>query len=162
MTGKTIQKKKIKKGRPTVFTSEVVTKIIAGFHNGFNDTEVCLYAQISRNAFYEELKRNKAFSDKITYAKGHPNMKAKELVITNINEGDVATAKWWLERKAKSEFSLRIEQTGKDGGSIANTVDIFGNALDIKEEEENDGDDKESDKKDEDIQPEATGTPQVS
>lgn len=28
------------------------------------------------------------------------------------------TSKWWAERKMKDEFSLRQEQTGKDGGAI--------------------------------------------
>ena len=44
--------------------------------------------------------------------------RAENVVITAINEGDVGTAKWWLERKRKEKFSQRVENTGRDGGAI--------------------------------------------
>ncbi len=47
-----------------------------------------------------------------------PQQKADQLINKALNEGDVSTAKWYAERKAKDEFSLRNEITGEDGEAI--------------------------------------------
>lgn len=39
-------------------------------------------------------------------------------IIEAINEGDIATAKWWIARKRKDEFSERAEVTGAGGGPV--------------------------------------------
>lgn len=137
MTGKNTQNKNNKGGRPTDKTADTVTKLIAAFHNGFNDTEACYYAQIARKTYYDWLNKDEEFSNKITYAKMHPNIKAKELVISNINEGDVKSAKWWLERRAKDEFSTKQEHKFDPGAPMIQ-IDIFGEAIKKKEQEEND------------------------
>lgn len=116
-------------GRPTKKDIETVKKLIAGFNNGFNDTEACSYSGISRETFYKWIKNDREFSDIITNAKAYPNKKAKEVILEGMAAGNTADAKWWLERKdpdfkAKGELKLDgeipvalVRFIGKDGNS---------------------------------------------
>lgn len=97
------------RGRPTKLGPKVVTKLVAAFHKGYNDDEACFYAVISRNSYYRWYREDADFRYKIDQAKLQPNLHAKELVIDAIEGGDIASARWWLERKAKSEFGTRSE-----------------------------------------------------
>jgi len=38
-------------------------------------------------------------------AQSYATAKARKVLIKAIEEGDISTAKWWLERKARDEFS---------------------------------------------------------
>lgn len=96
-----------KRGRPTKMTPEVVTKLMAAFNMGYNDTEAVLYAGISRKTLYDWLCEKPDFRYKINLAKAQPTIKAKQVLITAINAGDVNAAKWWLERKASNEFNTK-------------------------------------------------------
>ncbi len=96
-------------GRPTKLVPSTVTKLTAAFNKGFTDEEACFYSGVSRNSFYRWYREDTDFRDKIDQAKLQPNLHAKELVIDAIEGGDVNSAKWWLERKAKAEFGIRSE-----------------------------------------------------
>jgi hypothetical protein len=41
-------------------------------------------------------------------------LKAKQNIISGINSGDKTDSKWWLERKAKDEFSTKQETEHKN------------------------------------------------
>lgn len=86
-------------GRPSKLNVTVVSLLIAAFNNGFNITEACIYAGISRDTYYDWLKNQTGFSDKMTEAQNAVNRKAKEVITQSINAGDAAASKWWLERK---------------------------------------------------------------
>lgn len=105
-------------GRPTKKDAEVVGKLIAGFNNGFNDSEACSYAGIARDTFYSWRKNDKQFSDKIAVAQEYPNKKAKEVVLDGINAGNSSDAKWWLERRDK-EFKAKGELEHKGEVPVA-------------------------------------------
>lgn len=98
---------KSKRGRPSKFTPEVVTKLLAAFRMAFNDTEAALYAGISRKTFYDYINEHPDFRNKVRRAKIEPNIKAKEVVVNAINSGDLRASQWWLERKAANEFSTK-------------------------------------------------------
>jgi hypothetical protein len=104
------KKRASKTGRPTKLTPEVVTKLVAAFNMGYNDTEAASYAGISRKVYYDWLCRNPDFRYKINRAKLEPTIKAKEVLINAINSGNLNAAKWWLERKAASEFSTTPDE----------------------------------------------------
>lgn len=94
-----------KVGRPTVITDEVVGKLTSIFKLGVTDVTACRYAKISRDAFYDHLKSDLEFSDKIEESKEFARIAAGQVVIDAIVENkDVATAKWWLEKKYPDEF----------------------------------------------------------
>lgn len=107
--------------RPSKMNPDIVGKLVAAFARGYNDTEACDYAGINRDTYYEWLKKDSEFADKITSSKMRPNMKAKEVVLDAIENGDVKSSQWWLDRKARDEFATRQEMTGQDGEKLFDT-----------------------------------------
>lgn len=80
---------------------------------GYNDTEACFYAGISRNTYYQWLNDQAEFRDKIEHAKSGLNMKAKGVVVDALSKGDLGTAKWWLEHRAQKEFGKAKDEGGE-------------------------------------------------
>lgn len=104
---KTIKKTKSKRGRlegrPGLLDNpELVEKLKYGFSIGCNITEACIFAEVSRDAFYAALKKDPEFSDKIEKLKLNAVIKAKKTVYDDL--GNPQTARWYLEKKASHEF----------------------------------------------------------
>lgn len=95
--------------RPKKFTDEVVGKLEYAFMKGFNITEACNYAEISRDTYYEYLKKNQDFSDKMERAQTNLQRRAKINLAEAIENGDLGESKYYLERKCKDEFSSKQE-----------------------------------------------------
>jgi hypothetical protein len=110
-----------KVGRPTVMTPEVLAKLKQAFLYGSNDKEAYHYAEISHETFYNYIEKHPEFREQITSWQDEPILKARKKIVDDI-ETDTNTAKWYLERKVKSEFSLRQELTGKDGESLPTPI----------------------------------------
>jgi hypothetical protein len=98
---------KNKGGRPTKFTKETVTKLEQAFAIGATVELACSYAEVSRNRFYEYLKDNPTFSDRIEDLRNKPILKAMDTVAKSLTNTE--DAQWYLERKMKKEFSTRSE-----------------------------------------------------
>lgn len=94
-------------GRPTVMTEDVVKKLEYAFMRGLSDTEACLFADISRATLYNYCNDNPEFLDRKEELKKHPTAKAKLNITEAIENGDEDMSKWWLERRAKDEFSTK-------------------------------------------------------
>jgi len=112
------KKKKNLGGRPTLFTPQLINKLEECFAKGYNDYEAYNFVGVSHQAFYNYCNKNPKFVERITWLKNNPLLLAKEAVYEKIVEKDILTAKWYLERKAKEEFSTRVESTGKDGKEL--------------------------------------------
>lgn len=95
-------------GAPTKYTPLVVNKLEAAFNNGFNISEACQYAGISRETYYNWLDIQDGFSDKMAQAQSAPNRKAKEVVITAINDGDANLAFRYLQAR-DPDFKPKFE-----------------------------------------------------
>lgn len=106
------------RGRPSVLTSEVVGKLVEAFENGMTVSGACGYAGISTDPYYDRMKKDRKFADKMNVAQAQLGFRAREVVAEKIKAGDEKTAMWWLERRASDEFSTRKEVTGKNGGPI--------------------------------------------
>jgi hypothetical protein len=104
--------------RKTVITEEVISKLLEAFSMGYKVNHACLYAEICKQTFYNYCNKTEGFLEHCHELRQHPSIKAIALINKAINEGDVNSAKWWLERKCKEEFSLRQEITGEDGEAI--------------------------------------------
>jgi len=107
-----------KTGRPTKETPTVVTKLVAAFSMGYNDTEACFYAGISRNTYYQWLNDQLEFRDKIEQAKCSLNIKAKGVVVDSLSKGDLNTAKWWLKHRAQKEFGKNAVDEDEQGEDL--------------------------------------------
>lgn len=97
--------KKSKAGRPSKYEAAKVSKLEAAFHNSFTVEQACLYAGIGKKTFFNWLEKKPGFLHRMTKAREHPNLRAKEVVINSINNGNSTDAKWWLERKQRDEFA---------------------------------------------------------
>jgi predicted DNA-binding transcriptional regulator AlpA len=106
-------------GRPPVIDEFVVSKLETGFAKGFNISEACLFAGISRTTYYEYIKENPEFANKVEHLQDNVKMHAKSNIEEAIREKkDIDTSKWFLERKSRAEFSTKQELEHSGGLSI--------------------------------------------
>lgn len=98
-----------KVGRPTVMTDDVLQKLEYAFIHGLTDLEACLYADIGTTTLYNYCEENPQFRERKEELKQHPTAKARLNVTEAIENGNEDLSKWWLERKAKNEFSTKQE-----------------------------------------------------
>lgn len=105
-------------GRPTIFTDANVQKLKTVLQMGATIEEACRNAGIARQTFYYWKERFPYFSDMVEEWMDNPILAAKAVVYKAINDKDTSTAKWYLERKKKDEFSIRTEVTGADGSDL--------------------------------------------
>lgn len=106
--------------RPTVVTPEVVAKLEQAFAIDATVAEACSYADISRDSFYDYLKREPAFSDRIEELRQRPVLKARQTIVKSLD--NPSRAQWYLGRKAKREFAERTELTGADGKDLPTPI----------------------------------------
>lgn len=98
-------------GRPTVITPAIVQKLEQALMSGFTVETACNLSGIARATYYDHVASDDEFSDKMDRAKAWPTEKARKTVVAAIEAGDLQTSKWWLERKARSEFSASSRDT---------------------------------------------------
>jgi len=93
-------------GRPTKMTEDAVKKLESVFKLAVSDTTACRYADISRITYYDWLKKDEEFSNRMSKAKEYARLAAGNVVMDAIvKDKDVNTAKWWLEKKCPEEFA---------------------------------------------------------
>ena len=97
-------------------TAPTIEQLKVWFSMGFTDIEASLFAGIAPRTLYDYCSKNKAFAELKEILKEQPKINAKANIIASINSKSPMTykqriddSKWWLERRAKSEFSLRQE-----------------------------------------------------
>lgn len=97
-------------------TEEESKKIEAAFMIDATPKEVVLETGLG----YEKVLEWMATGDnhkRMEELRTRPRWEAKKLV-TKASGEDLKTAQWYLERKAKDEFSNRTELTGRDGKDL--------------------------------------------
>ena len=109
---------KKKAGRPTAMTEDVLSKLEYGFSRGLSDREASLYAGIAPCILYRYCEEHPEFRERKELLKEQPKMKAKLILSDKLDEGDDKVAEWYLERKAKDEFSTKTEVSGNLSGSV--------------------------------------------
>ena len=119
-------KKKV--GRPRADTTEVRAKIEEAAAIDASVEEIAFYANISRETFYEIMKRDSEFSDRIKALREKPVMLARKTAIAKLTES-YQNAMDYLKRKRKLEFGDGIDVTSGGekifpiyGGTSINTL----------------------------------------
>lgn len=107
-----------KTGRPTVVDTKVVKVLEDVLKEGATITQACDIAQISRQSFYNYMKSDEEFFYKMSVAREHLKLIALKNIVKKIEEGDVKTSMWYLEKwipydvparsKEGSEFSFGV------------------------------------------------------
>jgi hypothetical protein len=109
-------------GRPTNLTPETISKLEQAWSMGCSDLEACLHAGIGKSALYNYQNAHPNFLERKQILKEKLVLKARSVIANALNNKDENTARWYLERKRKDEFSTRTEQTGKDGASLVQKI----------------------------------------
>lgn len=103
---------KNKRGRPNAVTPKKLALLLHAFDIGSTDEEACASAQISTSTLYNYQTDNPDFLEEKETRKLKPVLLAREIIFNALSSGDVAIAKWYLERKKKDEFaSYLIDST---------------------------------------------------
>jgi hypothetical protein len=110
-------------GRPTVIDELVLQKLEYAFTHGLSDKQACLFADISPATLYNYQNAHPDFVERKEVLKDATTMRAKLNVAGKILEGDLQQSNWWLERKAKDEFSTRTENINANIDATAKLSD---------------------------------------
>ena len=98
-----IRKQKV--GRPSVIDEQALRKLEIFIASGMGISASCHFAGISTSTFYEHKALDKEFADRMSMAEEWALFRARQVVLQSIDNGDVATARWYLSTKARAEFS---------------------------------------------------------
>ncbi len=112
-------------GRPSSATPEKLAVLIAAIEHGFSLIESLQQAALSDDAYRRLIKKSPKFRQEITAAKMKLVMLARSSVARSINEGDMATVRWYLERKCPEEFSMRVVKDKSDNPLPEGTVIVL-------------------------------------
>jgi hypothetical protein len=83
----------------------VLAKLQYAFTIGGSVKEACSLADISTDSFYRYCKRYPDFRNKIEGLQTTPTLLARMTIFKSLQDGNVKTAQWHLERKCPEEFS---------------------------------------------------------
>jgi hypothetical protein len=110
-----------KGGRPTVITQDVVNKLEYAFGIGCSVNEACCHANISKQTYYNYTVKHPELLDRVELLREKMPLKAREVIQAALNDVDYNTAKWYLERKKKDEFSIHstVESTNTTELTVA-------------------------------------------
>lgn len=114
---------KKKLGRPTVMTEETRRKIEEAAAIDASIEEICFYADIHKDTYYEWMKKEPAFSDRIAALRNRPIMKARQTIVKALEDPNHAFK--YLSKKKRLEFgdSLDITSGGEKITSLQEKSD---------------------------------------
>lgn len=86
-------------------TPETIAKLEEAFLMGCPDTEACLWADINPSTLYHYQEKHPEFIQRKEALRKKPTLTARRNITKAVDSGDLDSSKWYLERKAKEEFS---------------------------------------------------------
>lgn len=101
-----------KRGRKSTVTPEKTAIFLWAVENGFTMKEAQQESGISQDAYDRHRAKSAEFRGQIEVAKMKLNMVARGKLASAINNGDMPTVRWYLERKIPEEFR---PQSGDEG-----------------------------------------------
>lgn len=110
--------------KPVKLDNETVKKIEEALAMDCSIGEVCLYANITRQTYYNWVNSFPELKERFDNLRANPVLKARTTVYNNLDDKELALK--YLERKNKKEFSLRTEMTGADGGDLKVNIINYG------------------------------------
>lgn len=113
-----------KVGRPSVMTNAMIGKLEMLFAQGLSDREACLIANINPSTLYDYCNENPDFSERKELLKEKVKIKAKLNVAQAIENEDIDMSKWYLERKAKEEFSAKQIIDADVSGDVSINIEL--------------------------------------
>lgn len=111
-----------KGGRPSTVTPLTVAKLEEAFALDMTVKEACIYADISRDAYYRFVKENEDFRNRFDELKELPVMFMRKVVINDAMSNPEMAFKY-LGVKKKGEFATRIENINTNNNTDIHMVD---------------------------------------
>lgn len=113
-------------GQPTKMTESTLKLLQEAFEWGCPDHEACLHAGISHTTLYNYQEKHPEYVERKKTLKEHPTLKARRILQKELDEGNGNTAKWYLERKNKDEFSPRtdLKHQGDPDNPLKTTIQV--------------------------------------
>ena len=119
------------------------------FVNLATDEQACQKAGIAASTYYKWKEESEEFAILMDKAKNDPKLAAKYNIRVKIDEGDIDTSKWYIERAEKDDYSLRQEMTGAEGKDISKIkvefIDGVKDTIDKRTEEDTEGEQEQED-----------------
>lgn len=121
--------------KPVDMPPRVWTAIVEAWQNGLSDREAAFSASEVSPTYIRESDIKKMIKDEPEIGMLRENLqakllaKAKKNISQKIEAGDVATAKWLLERKAADEYSTK-SAVAFEGGVVALSIEDKMKAMD--------------------------------
>lgn len=94
-------------GRPALIDRGVLDKLEEVFSLGGTDKEACLFAGINPATLYNYQEIHPEFVERKAMLKENPVLLARRTIVNNL-ETDVATSRWYVERRDK-DFNQKQE-----------------------------------------------------
>lgn len=107
-----------KRGRPTVFTEEVIQKLEYAYSNDFNDSEASYYAGLNPQTLSEKYKRDPEFLERMQVFKNKTRQAVKLVINKAIQEDDVKVATWYAEHRMSNEYADKTKNEVKGDVNI--------------------------------------------
>ena len=86
---------------------ELIRSLEHYFKLGYSLNKACELAGIPTSTAHDIINENESLRINMHAMQNLVTTKARQAVVQKIEDGDVTTAKWWLERKEPSEFQGR-------------------------------------------------------
>jgi hypothetical protein len=114
------------RGRPWKFTPATRRRLIAVVAKGVPLTYAAGACGVSRSAFFEFRSSHPRFEEAVQRAIGRAIEKNLDRILTAAKNGDISSAKWYLEKCHSKFFSRQsVELTGEDGQPLAAAVAVY-------------------------------------
>lgn len=124
-----------KVGRPKKINSTIINKLEYAFSYGLSDLEACMFAGITKPTFYDYIKENEEFKERVEVLKSNVKMHAKiNLADAVIKNKSIENSKYILEKTCdefKGKSNIRV-----DGKIESGTIIQFVNDIPDGEEKE--------------------------
>ncbi len=91
---------------------------------GYALSNACDLSGLTRSRVERYYAENRKFRHSIDSLMESPGTKARANIVSSINRGSVEDSWKWLERKNRSEFATRTENTGKDGEPLTTPIEV--------------------------------------
>ncbi len=104
-------------------TPEVIAKLEYAFSIDSTVIEACFFADISETTYHRWCSENEQLRERFKALKSKQVLRARQTICDNLD--DVSTAKWYLERKRKDEFSIKIENKYENVRPVTEAATIY-------------------------------------
>lgn len=123
-------------GRPTMYSEEIVQKLIDAFKIDCTVGEACAYAGIKRSTYYLWSKEHEGFIDRMEKAQEFIFLKAKNVVNKALDKNDGGFALSLLSKRQRERYAEKSHQDVKSRVFLGDAVNAADQPIDSPPQDE--------------------------